>query len=139
MIVIDASVWVSAVLPHDRFHSRSQSFIEQLLDGDVVQVVPTIFLPEVVGAVARQTTAEDGAGVRSRLMTINLLQWVTVDPDLAAASAQLGAALLLRGADSIYVAVAERLGVPLISWDGEHITRAAQAITVYTPDTVPHP
>jgi len=48
MIVIDASVWVSAVLPHDRFHTRSQAFIEQLLDGDVIQVVPTIFLPEVV-------------------------------------------------------------------------------------------
>jgi len=40
-----------------------------------------------------------------------------VDPDLAAASAQLGAALL-RGADSIYVAVAERLGLPLISYSG---------------------
>jgi predicted nucleic acid-binding protein len=42
-----------------------------------------------------------------------------------------------KGADSIYVAVAEHLGVPLISWDGEHNSKATALITMYTPATAP--
>jgi predicted nucleic acid-binding protein len=43
----------------------------------------------------------------------------------------------MRGADAIYAALASTLGVPLVSWDKEHVERASTRVTVYTPDTAP--
>lgn len=39
----------------------------------------------------------------------------------------------LRGADAVYVAVAQEYGATLIIWDQELLTRGAAAITVVTP------
>jgi predicted nucleic acid-binding protein len=139
MIVIDANVWVSALLPHDRFHASSQPYIDTLLHTGVLMVVPTLFLTEVSASIARQTTPADGQRARIKLRAIDVFRWITVDDALADAAADFGAELQLRGADSIYVTIAHQLGVPLISWDNDHLTRAIQRITVYTPETAPHP
>ena len=37
----------------------------------------------------------------------------------------------------LLVAVADRLGLPLVSWDGEHLERASARIPVYTPADAP--
>lgn len=39
----------------------------------------------------------------------------------------------LRGADAVYVAVAQEYGATLIIWDQELLMRGAAAITVVTP------
>jgi predicted nucleic acid-binding protein len=59
-----------------------------------------------------------------------LLRLVRVETQIALRSAFLAINTRIKGADSIYVAVADRIGVPLISWDGEHIARAATMVTV---------
>ena len=45
----------------------------------------------------------------------------------------LDAVLRLRGADATYVAVAQRLDLPLITWDREQLERASRLITVRSP------
>jgi predicted nucleic acid-binding protein len=57
---------------------------------------------------------------------------VPVDHGLADAAAALAARLRLRGADATYVAVASRLGVPLVTWDDKQRQRAASLVTIHT-------
>jgi predicted nucleic acid-binding protein len=41
--------------------------------------------------------------------------------------------LPLKGSDAVYVALAERMGIPLITWDNEQLARGAAVIDVRTP------
>jgi len=135
MIVVDASVWVAYLLPQDRWHALSVGFLDPVLDAGTIMVVPTIFLVEVSASVARQTLPANGLRVRDRLQDIDLFQWVPIDDALASAAAHFAAELQIRGADSIYAAIAEQLGLPLVSWDRNHVERTTARITVYTPET----
>ncbi len=58
---------------------------------------------------------------------------VAIDKVLAETAAYHASDLFLRGADAIYVALAERLAIPLVTWDQELMTRAATLIEVRTP------
>ena len=48
-------------------------------------------------------------------------------------AAELAALHKLRGADSVYVAVAQEFGATLITWDAEMLARAPSIVTVQTP------
>jgi predicted nucleic acid-binding protein len=52
-------------------------------------------------------------------------------------TAEVAAAYRLRGADAVYVALAEALHAPLVTWDQEQLTRLADLIPVFTPDSGP--
>lgn len=137
MFVLDASVWVSAILPTDAWHAISAPFVEQTVASGTTIVVPTLFLAEVCAAVARQTTPAAGLLVREQLLAIDLFVWISVDDALASVAAQLGATHQIRGADSVYVALAQEFDLPLVSLDRNHGERTMGVITVYRPDTFP--
>ncbi len=137
-IVLDASVLVAYVLPMDVHHEASRRYVRNVSKTGVQLVAPRLLLAEVGGAVTRRLSNPTlGMEAITRVRSLPHLRFVAVTHRLLADAEQLVGRLHLRGADSVYVAAAARLGVPLISWDGEHITRAAQTITVYTPDTAP--
>lgn len=46
---------------------------------------------------------------------------------------ELAIDLRLRGADAVYVAVADQLSLPLVSWDVEQRERAAARVEVIVP------
>lgn len=48
-------------------------------------------------------------------------------------AAELAAIYRLRGAGSVYLAVAEEFGTTLVTWDGEMRTRGANVVTTMTP------
>lgn len=48
-------------------------------------------------------------------------------------AARVAASYRLRGADAVYVAVAQEFGTMLITWDAEMLTRGARAVPVLTP------
>lgn len=48
-------------------------------------------------------------------------------------AARLAATYRMRGADAVYVAVAQEIGTTLITWDAEMLSRGAQAVAVMTP------
>lgn len=81
---------------------------------------PAILLAEIGGAIARRT---GNSGLGSQVVEperrLPNVQLVPIDASLAALSAELAVTFRLRGADSCYLAVAHRLGVPLITWDQE--------------------
>ena len=62
------------------------------------------------------------------------LRIVGISNALVLEAASLAAALGLCGADSIYVAVAKRLHVPLVTLDSEQRERGRKAVAVQDPD-----
>lgn len=133
-LTIDASVFISAALPSEVQFSDSDTFLNKIRLRPRVLHCPTLLIPEIAASLARRAN-NTGIGQNS-------VQWVTLFPgmslissDLARAlqAAQLAAAYRLRGADAVYVAVAQEFGTTLITWDAEMLTRGARAVPVLTP------
>ena len=68
-----------------------------------------------------------------RLLALPSLRVAVLDAKLAEHASSLAARLALSGADAVDVALADRLGMSLVSWDREQRARAASAIEVFAP------
>ena len=68
-----------------------------------------------------------------RIGEIPGLRVVSLTHQVGVVATRLAAILSLRGADAVYVALAELLGGSLVTWDQEQLARAARTITVQTP------
>ena len=132
-VVIDASVWVSRESTRDPHHERTVSWFDR--QAGVLKIAPTLMLAEVAGAVSR-VTGQPGVGydLLKRLLHLPTLRLIDVDAALGERAAFVAAQLGLRGADATYVAVAERLRLPLVTWDDDQRRRASRFITVHRPD-----
>jgi predicted nucleic acid-binding protein len=67
------------------------------------------------------------------LSRLTLLRIVQMDTALMTQATGIAANYRLRGADAIYVAAAKQLGIALLTWDTEQLTRPASIITALTP------
>lgn len=133
-VVVDASVWVSRLVIGDVHHARCQMWFQaQATNGDLL-VAPVFVLAEVAGAISRRTghrmLAHRAVGLLQKLASLRL---VSLDASLAGLAAQLAADHALRGADAVYVATALRLGLPLVTLDGEQLHRAQAIISAMSP------
>lgn len=138
MIAVDASVWVSLFVEEEQHHADSREWIERQLRARESMVAPMLLAVEVAGAVARRSgDAADGHAAFARLRRNRQLNLVPLDDRRGILAARLAANLRLRGADATYVAVALEYGVPLVTWDHEHLSRASSIIQVFTPLTAP--
>ncbi len=134
-VVVDASVWVSRLVPQDVHHEASRLWFESFTADGGRLVAPILLLPEIAGAISRRTGAPDLAHQAVRqLQRMRTLRLVALDRRLGQAASQLAADLGLRGADATYVAIADQLKIPLLTWDNEHIEKAGKRITVRLPD-----
>jgi predicted nucleic acid-binding protein len=132
--VVDASVWVSRFVARDAFHTPSRLWIGALLAAQTIIAAPALVLPEVGGALARQTGRPDLAlRALALLQRLPNVRFTFIEADLARSAAELAAELRLRGADAVYVALAKRLGVPLVTWDKEQGERAAARVETLSP------
>ncbi len=67
-------------------------------------------------------------------ITVSIVQ---MDATLFDEAIKTASSQRLRATDSIYVALAHQLGVPLVSWDKEQLQRSSSMIEAYTPDSYP--
>ena len=135
MTVTDASVWVSRFLNDDAFHTASLRWLTEMIADERAVVAPASMLAEVAGAIARRTgKTQMGYEVVQRIRRVPSLQLVAIDPDLGNYAAEIASSYRLRGADAMYVAVAHRLQLPLVSWDREQLERAASLIRTSSPE-----
>ncbi|MDJ0754808.1 MAG: type II toxin-antitoxin system VapC family toxin [Ardenticatenaceae bacterium] len=135
MIVIDASVWVSHLVASEINHVVSRRWLSDLVKSDLMIIAPAILLPEIGGAIARRTgEAELGHRAVNHVLSTPNFRVVSTDSEVGMAAAHLAAEYRLRGADSIYVAVAQQLKIPLVSWDREQIDRASGLIDAFRPE-----
>ena len=133
-MIVDASVWVSALVAQDAGHSASLQWLRERMAAGGALIVPALALAEVAGAIARRTGSSSlGRQATQEIRQALGLQVVSLDAELGAAAAVVAADLHLRGADAVYVAVAHTLNVPLITWEQELRTRAAGLVEVLHP------
>ena len=124
---------MSALVPSDVHHAASRSWLEQRA-ADQLLVAPSLLLPEVASAVSRATGRPLLARRAVRLLTrLPALRLVAVDSELAEAAARLAGDQRLRGADSVYVALAKQLSLPLVTWDLEQASRSSEVIHAGAP------
>jgi predicted nucleic acid-binding protein len=132
--VVDASVWVSRLVAADAHHPLSQTWLEAFVGNGGQCVAPVLLLAEVAGAISRRTAeARLGQAALKMLLRLPALRIVNVERRLGMSAAQLAADLGLRGADAVYVALAQQLKVPLFTWDQEQIDRTGSVITARQP------
>jgi predicted nucleic acid-binding protein len=97
-------------------------------------------LAEVSGSIARRTGNDQlGYQIVQQIRQLPTLQLITVDDVLGQLAAQIASTYRLRGADAVYLAVARRLQIPLVSWDREQLDRATALVTTYQPGEAPGP
>lgn len=134
MIVLDASVWASVVLENDANHQSSFAWARQQMKGGQSFAVPNIFLIEIGSAVARRLGNIDYARrTVAKVRRDTAFRIMPLDDQLASLAVYRAIQLRLRAADAIYVALAEQLGVPLVTLDAEQARRSASLVTVITP------
>ncbi len=132
--IVDASVWVSRFVPADVHHAQSRHWLEAHLANGRRVLAPTLLLVEVAGAIGRRT--RDPAVARrvvDSLRALPGLTWVGLPGEIRDHAADLAVDLRLRGADAVYVAIADRLRVPLVTWDAEQLARASARVFTLTP------
>jgi predicted nucleic acid-binding protein len=130
-IVLDASVWVSRLISQDEFHASVKLWMEQQREAGVEFISPALLLAEVGGAISRRTgNPEFGELAIDQLGNLPGLRLVEMDNDLMHDAAHLAARLGLRGADSVYVAVACQLDLPLVTFDLDQSDRAKARVSV---------
>jgi predicted nucleic acid-binding protein len=133
-MVLDASVWVAALIKNERHHAESASFLSRLVQDQRTAFVPVLVLAEVAGAIARQS--RDTARAETGLRFMRAQDWLSIQPlteSQGETAAAIAAQQFLRGADAVYAALARQLGTPLVTWDNELLERAAAVVPTFTP------
>lgn len=133
MNVVDASVWVSYYNAADVNNAASATWFKQQLNSQTPLVIPTLALLEIGGAIARRIGQTQARNIISNLSSLSYLIIIEVDDTLGRQAATLAIDLRLRGADAVYVAVAQYFNLPLITWDAEINNRSKSLIQVNTP------
>jgi predicted nucleic acid-binding protein len=133
-MVVDASVWVARFITTDPYSAACAAFIASQAETGQLLISPAILLPEVCGAISRRTGAPALAErCRDIMLRTSGLRLVSINSRLAEAAAQLALDHGLRGADAIYVAVADLMRIPLISLDREHLEKAGRVVVARRP------
>jgi predicted nucleic acid-binding protein len=135
-MIVDASVVVSYLVPHEARHEATRRWLAGHVAGGGLLIAPALLLPEVAGAIGRRTgrprLARRAIDALLRLPSLRLL---ALDETLARAAATVAARLRVRGADAVYIAAAAELRLPLVTWDLEQRERAAGVVDVVVPET----
>jgi len=135
MLTIDASVWVNGFDKQEANHKYSRQFLELVKIHAFPVFVPNLVLAEVAGAISR--TRRNPLQAQSFAIALSTLPNVTFIPLDSASAHQammLAAQHNLRGADSIYAAVAKQFNCTLVTLDNEHLTRLAGIVKTQTPE-----
>lgn len=134
-MVVDSNIWISRVRQTELHSATSYRWLEQQARVGVAVSIPNLALAEVAGAVARRRgNPQDGLdAVNLIVLRFPGIQVVPLDEALGVRALELAARLRLKGPDAVYVALAESLGVPLVTWDTQVLTMAPTVVSVLRP------
>jgi predicted nucleic acid-binding protein len=134
VIVIDASVWLSAILPTDAHYHYTVPWKNQIEVSREPIAVPAHFPAEVAGVLSR--TGSDRTFIAGTLDLIGSERLFTIYPISAAFGrlcAEVASVAAVRGSDAIYLALAQFLDVPMLTWDRQQRERGAMFCRTMTP------
>lgn len=133
MIVLDASVWLASQIPNEPQHGISLAWRDAHLAAGERISVPNLFLVEIGGAIVRRSRDADQARRNVQRIQADPLFVITDTDPLVDLIIDTAITASLRGADAVYVALARRLEVPLVTWDREIGRKAGHLVDVQQP------
>ncbi|MCB0215073.1 MAG: type II toxin-antitoxin system VapC family toxin [Caldilineae bacterium] len=134
MIVVDASVWVAWLTASDAHHAQSRAWLATWLDRSRTLTTPELAIVEVAGAIARRSgRPELGRRAAAAVMACPSLDVYRMEAHDVRLATTLAADRRLRGADAIYVALAQALDLPLVTWDAEQIENSRGLVEAHRP------
>ncbi len=122
-LITDSNVLVASFSSQDRFHNAGLSYVNGLENGNDIVHIPTLVPVEVVSAIWRRSQ-KLGLALVARVMK-SFDDWeadgriVLYPLDRARMTAAMNTAVTYRlsGSDSVIVALAEELNMPLKTFD----------------------
>jgi predicted nucleic acid-binding protein len=134
MAVMDASVFVAMLNPHEPGNTASKAWFQQeLLQGKKISA-PAILMAEAAAALSRGVGDKAQAHQMIRQLKLSTsIQLYPLSLALAEQAAVIAADYRIRGCDSVYVALAQQLGETLVTWDKEQLQRGMAVILTTQP------
>ena len=130
-VVVDASVWVSRLVESDEFHIPVKDWMNVQREQETTLVSPSLLLAEVGGVISRVTSRPElGLNAIERIENLPDVRIVEMDKALMDNASRIAAKYGLRGADSVYVAVASTLKIPLVIFDVDQRERASKFVDI---------
>lgn len=130
-VAVDASIWVSRLVPQDEHHERCQKWLDEQRAAGVSLVSPSLLLPEVAGAILRRTGDRILAErVVQNLQALPGLRLIEMNQTVVMAAVKLAASCSMRGADSIYVAIAQQFNIPLTTLDLDQRIKTCKMVAI---------
>jgi predicted nucleic acid-binding protein len=138
LVVIDASIWASRLMPQDVNHIASVAWVDRYRESGGLITAPDFILVEIAASLTRRTGHASLAKESIRYLNYHgPVRIVPLEHFHIQEAARLATDLRLKAGDAIYVALAWQTRCPLVSWDNEQLQRAANLIETYTPVTFP--
>jgi predicted nucleic acid-binding protein len=138
LVVIDASVWASRLMPQDVKHVASAAWVERYKESGGIITAPDFILVEIAAGLTRRTGQASLAKQSIRYLTYHgPVRIIPLERSLIQEAARLATDLRLKAGDAIYVALAWKTKSPLVSWDNEQLQRATSLIETHTPVSFP--
>lgn len=134
MIVVDASAWLSVLLPADIHHTYGRAWAAMMRAQRTSLVAPAPFPAEVIGVLER--TGNSPSVIDDAIATMTASSPLTLYPvtlELGFFAAEVARGTAVRGADAVYLALAAWLDVPLVTWDKQQRERGALFCRTMTP------
>ena len=133
-MIVDASVWVAVFRGTDVHHAASLRFLEVAIAAAQDLHIPNLALAEIAGVFARQTgNPRLATRTVNAMLAIPRLQRHEFTDPMADRAASLASSCKLRGADAVYLSLAESLRWPLMSLDNEILDRSRRIVKTFTP------
>lgn len=134
MYTLDANIYARDIDPNDPNYADCHALIERLKQGDQRVILPTLVLAELAASISRVRRDPMRARVTiAALQALPFITFVDLDRTLGQAAAEIAADRAVKGADAVYIAVAQIAGCVLVTLDQEQAKRAAPIVTVMTP------
>ncbi len=134
MAVIDASVYVTLLDANDPEQANCLAWFTAAATTDETIVAPSLILSEVAAVISRgRGDAELAKAVVRTLEESAVISLVAVTPQLAKSAAVIAADQRVRGADAIYLALAQQLGDVLVTLDRQQLQRGAAVVKTQHP------
>jgi predicted nucleic acid-binding protein len=133
-LAVDSSVFAAATLSHEQGHHTARTLMRTLTAREAELVVPALLIPEVMSALQR--TRYPLARIRQLILAYRATRMIVtpVDLELADEAGEIAVLQGTRGSDSVFLALARLLGIPLVTLDREQRERAPADVEVFTPE-----
>lgn len=136
-VVLDASVWVSYAVSKDRNHIAADAWGTTSIRARGMIIVPVIFRVEVVAAISRVTKdprlSQREIAQLMRLSASGRIRFVPIRNVLIQGATDFAANFGLRAGDAVYAALAQQLGISLVTFDIELLSLPTGTVTTLRP------